>query len=425
MTELIPLGALIGIDWADAAHEISLQAADTGAVEHHTLAHTPEAIRAWMGEVRARFPDRVGIALETSRGPLIHALLDYDWVVLYPVNPRSLARFRETFTPSGAKADVPDAELLRELLAKHRDRLRAWEPDDAPTRALRRLVESRRRSVDFGTRLTQQLRAALKEYFPQAVDWVGEDLTSPLACDFLLTWPTLEAVQRARPARLRQFYTAHHCRRPDVIEARLAAIRAATPLTQDQAVVETSVLVVQMLAGQLQALGASLQRFDTEIARRFAAHEDAALFRDLPGGGAALAPRLLVAFGTNRERFPRAADLQELSGIAPVCERSGKSSVTHWRWAAPTFLRQTFHEFAQHSVRESAWARAYYATQRARGKDHHQAVRALAFKWIRVLWRCWHDRTPYDEARYTRALTERASPLAARLVSTGDVSEAA
>jgi len=422
---LIRLSALIGIDWADEAHAISLQPADTNVVERHRLLHTPEAIKTWMGALRARFPDGpVGIAIETSRGPLIHALLDYDWVVLYPINPRSLARFRETFTPSGAKDDEPDADLLRELLAKHRDRLRAWVPDATPTRALRRLVESRRTTVDLGTKLTQQLRAALKEYFPQALDWVGADLTSALACDFLLTWPTLEAVQRARPARLRRFYTAHHVRRSELIEARVAAIHAATPLTHDQAVVETGALMVQMLAKQLQALGGSIARFDDEIARRFAAHEDAALFSALPGSGAALAPRLLVAFGTDRERFPRAADIQELSGIAPVRERSGQSWIIHWRWAAPTFVRQTFQEFAQHSIRSSPWARAYYALQRSRGKDHHKAVRALAFKWIRILWRCWRDRTPYDEARYTRALQQRASPLAARLTGTDGTSKA-
>jgi transposase len=426
MTDLIPLGAVIGIDWADTAHEISLQATGSDRVEHRQLRHTPEAIQAWMGELRARFPaGRVGIAIETSRGPLIHALLDYAWVVLYPINPRSLARFRETFTPSGAKADVPDADLLRELLAKHRDRLRAWEPDDVPTRALRRLVANRRKSVDLASKLTQQLTAALKEYFPQALEWVGDDLTSALAYDFLRMWPTLEAVQRTRPARVRRFYTAHHVRRPELIEARLAAMQRATPLTQDPAVVEPSVLVVQMLAEQLHALGASVRRFDDEIARRFAAHEDAALFKDLPGGGPALAPRLLVAFGTNRARFPRASDVSERSGIAPVCERSGQTWLVHWRWAAPTFLRQTFQEFAHHSIRYSAWARAYYALQRSRGKTHHAAVRALAYKWIRILWRCWQDRTPYDEARYVRALHVRGSGLAAHVPSADGAYQAA
>ena len=327
MAELIPLVALLGIDWADQSHEISLQpgAPQDAGVERHQLPHTPEAIRAWMGELRGRFPvGAVGVAIESSRGPLIHALLDYDWVVLYPVNPRSLARFRETFTPSGAKDDAPDADLLRELLATHRHRLRPWMPDTEATRALRRLVESRRHAVDLPTKFTQQLTAALKEYYPQALDWAGTDLGSEMACEFLLAWPTLEAVQQVRPQRLRSFYTRHHCRRPDRIEARLAAIREATPLTVDRAVIASGVLVVQMLARQLETLGVSIRRFDDEIAARFAAHEDAPLFSALPGSGAALAPRLLAAFGSDRTRFPHASEVQAFSAIAPVRERSGK-----------------------------------------------------------------------------------------------------
>src|SRR5690606_10016167 len=137
--------------------------------------------------------------------------------------------------------DASDADLLRELLAKHRDRLRAWEPDDAATRSLRRLAEMRRGAVDTRTKLVQQLRAALKEYFPQALSWAGDDLASTLACDFLLTWPTLEAVQRARPATIRKFYYNHNCRRGDLIEKRIREIADATPLTRDPAIIETNV----------------------------------------------------------------------------------------------------------------------------------------------------------------------------------------
>lgn len=416
MAELRPLAALIGIDWSDQYHDVSLQETSSEQVENRRIRHTPEVLADWIAELRTRFPGGfVGVAVETSRGPLIHALLEHEFIVLYPINPRSLHRYREAFAPSGAKDDQPDADLLREMLAKHRDRLRPWVPDDVETRALRRLVQSRRNAVDLRTQLTQQLNAALKEYFPQAISWAGEDLASPLACDFLLTWPTLAGLQRARPHTIRKFYFAHNCRRTDLIEQRLADIQKATPLTRDPAIVQTSVLLVQMLANQLKTLAPSIQRFDKEIAERFASHADADLFKSLPGSGAALAPRLLVAFGSDRERFPNAADLQQYSGIAPVTERSGQSSWVHWRWAAPTFVRQTFHEFAQHSIRQSNWARAFYALQRARGKGHHAAVRALAFKWIRIIWRCWQDRTPYDDARYTRSLIQRGAALALHL----------
>jgi transposase len=412
----IPLAAVIGIDWADQHHDISLQESGSATVEALRLPHTPEALTAWLVGLRARFGGKpVGIAVETSRGPLIHALLDYEFIVLYPVNPRSLQRFREAFFPSGAKDDGPDANLLREMLLKHRDRLRAWEADDVETRTLRRLVQDRRRLVDLKTKLVQHLTAALKEYFPQALSWAGEDLSGPMASAFLLRWPTLEALQRARPQQVRKFFYAHNCRRDELIEQRLGEIAAATPLTRDAAVIATSVLLVQTLVRQLQALTPSLACFEREIEGRFAAHPDADLFRSLPGSGPALSPRLLVIFGADRSRFESADEIQRLSGIAPVTRGSGKSRSVHWRWAAPKFVRQSLHEFAHHSIRYSAWARAYYDQQRARGHGHHAAVRALAFKWIRIIYRCWQQRTPYDEKTYVRALLHRGSPLAHKL----------
>lgn len=415
----LELAAYIGLDWADQHHDVALLEAGSRSIERRRVDHTPEALSAWIAELRRRFGRRpVGICLELSRGPLIYALLQYaDFLVLYPVNPKSLKRFRETFAPGGSKDDPKDAELALELLAKHGDRLKAWKPDTPETRALQRLVEARRGAVDLRTQLTQQLRDTLKGYFPQALEWAGE-LSSRMACDFLLKWTALEAIQRSQRETVRRFYYGHGCRRGELIEKRIGEIQAAVPLTRDRAIIETSVLTVRMLVQQIRTLGPSITRYDEEIDKRFQAHPDAELFSSLPGAGAALAPRLLAAFGTDRERFDSATSLQQYSGIAPVIERSGKSTfIVRWRWAAPTFLRQSFHEFANQSIQQSRWARAFYELQRERGKGHHAAIRSLAFKWIRILWRCWQDRTPYDEAAYIQTLRQRGSPLVWRLHS--------
>lgn len=408
--------ALVGLDWADRKHDVALREAGSDSVERLQLPHTPEAIAEWVAGLRRRFGGRpVAIALEQSRGGLIHALLPYAFLVLYPVNPASFAKYRKLFAPSGAKDDPGDAELLLDFLAKHGDQLQPWVPDDVETRALGRLVEARRKAVNLRTKLIQKLTAELKGYFPQALAWTGRNLASRLATDFLLKWPTLEAVQRARRKAVRRFYYAHNCRATERIEDRVAEIRDAEPLTTDPAIVETSVLTVQMLARQLQALEPSIRAYDQQIAQLFREHPDADLFECLPGAGAALAPRLLAAFGTDRSRYASALDLQKYSGIAPVTERSGNRWWVHWRQSAPTFLRQTFHEFAQHSIQHSPWARAYYQQQRERGSRHHAAVRSLAFKWQRILFRCWQNRTPYSEAHYLDALQRRGSPLAARI----------
>ena len=228
MSESLQLAAYIGLDWADDHHDVSLQEADARTVERGQVTHTPEALSEWIAGLRQRFGGRyVGICLETSRGPVVHALLEHEFIVLYPVNPKSLKRFRETFAPSGAKDDPADADLLRELLAKHRDRLEPWVPDDAETRALARLVQARRKTVDLRTQLTQALCAELKGYFPQAVAWTGHDLTTRMATDFVLKWPTLEAVQRAQPQTVRKFYYAHNCRRSKLVEQRLNEIAGA------------------------------------------------------------------------------------------------------------------------------------------------------------------------------------------------------
>ena len=154
-----------------------------------------------------------------------------------------------------------------------------------------------------------------------------------------------------------------------------------------------------------------MARFDREIAQLADTLPDYALFSPVPGAGAVYAPRLLVAFGEQRERYASATAIQNYAGIAPVTERSGNKCWVHWRLQCPTFLRQTFVEWTAQSIPHSYWARAFYEQQRAKGCSHQAALRALAFKWIRILYRCWQDRTPYDEATYLNALKRRDSPL--------------
>jgi transposase len=201
------------------------------------------------------------------------------------------------------------------------------------------------------------------------------------------------------------------------IQERLERIAAAKPLTTDAALVPGGRLFVRSLATQLLALAEPLRQYDRQLADAMRLHPDAAIFQSFPGAGDALAPRLLAAFGADRQRLASAAQMQDLSGISPVTRRSGKSVSILRRWACNKFLRQTFHEFAQHSLARSVWAKAYYQLLRQRGKQHHAAVRALAFKWIRILFRCWKQRICYDELLYCAQLLQRRSPLLAHLAT--------
>jgi transposase len=403
--------AWLGLDWADQKHAISLQAAGSSRLESFTVEQKPEALHAWIAELRARFPEgKIALALEQSRGAVIYTLMNYDFLLLYPVPPQALAAYRKAFASSGAKSDPTDADLLRELAGTHRDRLRAWQPDDPLTRQLRLLVEHRRRTVADRTRLTNRLKALLKTYFPQALEWAG-DLRTAAAGEFIGSWPSLEALQQAPRSRVRRFFQEHRRLSAEELQQLGQAIDQAQPLTRDRALVEASALMAKTLVEQLRPVIAALAQLDQELEKLFAQHPDHDLFADLPGAGDALAPRLAVAFGSDRDRYESAQQIQEFAGLAPVTESSGKQRWVHWRLACPKFLRQTFHEFAAASIPRSLWARAYYQQQRQRGASHHGAVRALAYKWVRILYACWKDRTPYDEQRYLKALQRHHSPL--------------
>jgi transposase len=407
----LEFAAYIGLDWAHEAHAISLRAADSHEVEQYTIKHQPAALAEWVSNLRQRFGGRpIAVALEQARGPLVYALMHYDFLVLFPVNPKMLAKYREAFRLAGAKDDPADADLLRELVTLHRDKLRAWHPDDEQTRLLMLLVEHRRQLSKEQTRLTNRLKELLKLYYPHALSCVGE-LKTLLACDFLQRWPSLHAAQAASEVELHQFYQAHHCRRSSLIERRVAELKIAQPLTQDQAVITAAVAWVEVITNQLRVVLAGIAKFDVQIAELFASHPDQELFSSFPGAGAVLAPRLLTAMGTDRGRFGTAQQVQEFAGTAPVTERSGKSCWVHWRWACPKFVRQSFHEFAGQSVRFSVWAKAFYQQQRQRGKGHHAALRSLANRWIRIIYRCWQTRQPYCEETYSQALRRRRSPL--------------
>ena len=403
--------AFIGIDWADAKHDICLQAADTDDREFTILAHRPDTIEAWALSLKLRFQGRpLAVCLELTKGPLVYALQKYDFLVLFPVNPATLAKYRQAFTPSHAKDDPTDAELQLELLIRHRDKLNPLKPQGVSMRTLQHLVEQRRGLVDDKVRITNRLTYALKQYFPQVLQWF-KDKDTGVFCDFLSRWPTLKQAKLARKTTLATFFREHNVRYPRIIEERLSAIKAATPLTNDVSVILPHQLLVQVLVEQLRVSLGAIERFDTEIDAVAQALPDYALFRALPGAGPAYASRLLAAFGEQRERYQSAAEIQKYAGIAPVTERSGKKCWVHWRLRCPKFLRQTFVEWAAETIPRCFWAGAYYRQQRDKGCSHQAALRALAFKWIRILYRCWQTRTPYDESTYLNALKRRGSSL--------------
>ena len=409
------IGVCVGLDWADQEHAYALRMSGSSEIERGNVKQTPESLQSWLNELRERSGGGwVAIAVEQSRGALVYALMDYDFVLIYPINPKSLSKYREAFYPSGSKDDPRDADLALDYLLKHRERIRLWQPESPEVRCLRLLSEQRRKLVDLRVDLTNQWTASLKSYFPQALKWAGP-LQGKTACDFLNRWPSLQVLQRAKPATIRRFFKSHRARDSQKLQQKLDQIKLARALTNDAAIVTAASLLTQSLAGQILQLNESIQRYDAKIEELFNHHPDHFIFNSLPGAGKVLGPRLLAVFGDDRDRFESAGEVQTVSGIAPLQRNSGKTRIVLYRWACPKFVRQSVHEFAALSRHWCPWAQAFYQMQVSQGKDHHVAVRSLAFKWLRIIYRCWKNRVPYDEAIYMASLKANNAPLLAFL----------
>lgn len=409
-----PLELVIGLDRSDTKADLHLINTRTGECRSETIHTAPEAFCEWLQQLRQLHPQAsVGLCLEQPAVHLIPFLETYNWITLYPINPITLQKFREAFVTSRAKNDTKDARYLAELLLAHRDKLKAWAPEDSATRGIQQLVYHRRAVVDERTGLTNRLQGLLKQYFPQALVLCGDDLWRPLATAFLLKWPSLQTAQKAKPANLTQFYHLNGSRSAKLLQERLALVEKGVPVTDEKALIDSFALRVQLICRQLQLVVRTVKEYDTQIAQAFAQHPDREIFASFPGAGPTLGPRLLASMGSDRERFASASNLQCYTGTAPVTKQSGGSRYIHRRYLCPKYHRQSFHEFAKESVLWCRWAGAFYLDQRTKGKPHHTAVRALSYKWQRIIFRCWQTHKPYDDKTYEAALTKSNSHLVA------------
>jgi transposase len=407
--------AHVGLDWADQKHFWAMRTAD-GKLQRGELLNTPEAIQVWTADLAKRFGGRpVAVALEQSRGAVISMLGKYAHLVLFPIHPNTVSNYRKAFSPSGAKSDPGDGHLILELLLTHPDKFRRLQPDTVETRGLQFLAEERRKLVNQHTSEVQRLIGWLKQTFPQILQWF-DDPACAMVGALLRRWPTLPALQKASPKTLRKFFGQQNCRSEERIEERIEQIRQSVVAINDEALKQTGLLCIQNSVALLETMRVGIATFDRQIAEIYRKHPDRAIMESFPGAGPVLEPRLIAAVGSMRDRFESANSLACFAGIAPVKESSGKSLWVHWRWACPKFIRQTFHEWAGCSIRTCDWAREFYDRQRDKGKGHHAAVRALAFKWIRIFFRCWRDRIPYNEQLHLKALQKHVPKPAPALV---------
>jgi transposase len=403
----------VGIDWASQTHAVCVL--DDAGTKHANfqVGHTADGLDQLIARLgRLGDPATLAVAIERPDGRLVDRLLEAGHPVV-AVQPNAIKAWRDAEILSGAKNDPGDAHLLAEYLRLRRHRLRVLAPFSAETRALRAVVRTRGDLVDQRVATANQLGACLEAFWPGAKG-IFADLATPIALDFLARYPTPESAANLGERRMAAFLTKHgYCgRRPPA--QLLTRLRAAPPGLCGTVEVEARRDAVLALVGVLRALLAGIKDLDRSVVAHLGEHPDAEIFTSLPRSGRINAAQVLAEWGDCRPAYADAEAVACLAGATPVTKQSGKHTAVSFRWACNKRFRQAICTFADNSRHASPWAAKVYADALARGHDHPHAVRVLARAWIRVIWRCWIDQTPYDPAKHGAAqkLTEMATTAA-------------
>lgn len=407
------INLFIGMDRSDKCIDVHLLDQQGNDHSHAQILTDPHSLTAWANEILDLLPAGTSAALCIEQ-PCINLtgfFRRFPSFKLYLINPMILKRYRETFNISKAKDDKKDAHHLAKLLFEKHSVLKPWHAGDRTAAKLAVLTEKRRQLVVQRGSISNKLIQLLKDYYPQAFELYGKTIYAPLACAFLKKWPSLQAIQKATPASIERFYIQHSSRRPYLIERRLKLIDQAIPITDDPSIIEPYSALTVAFAEQLSTISKNIQAFDKMISETVDSHPDAYIFQSLPGAGDQLSARLLAFFGNDCSKYPTVSAVLNHSGISPVTKQSGQHRVVHRRYSCPKFAHQTFVEWAGQTINKSTWAKAYHRQQKAKGQAHNAILRGLAYKWIRIVYRCWQNHQCYDEQHYQMALRKSGSPL--------------
>jgi len=392
----------VGIDWAAAEHAVCVLDRDGRKVAAFTVEHTAAGfakLAARLGKLGEA--ERVPVAIERPDGRLVDALLEAGHPVV-PVKPNAIKAWREAEVLSGAKSDPGDAAVIADYLRVRIHRLRPAAPYSPHTKALRAVVRSRGDLVEARVAATNQLAALLDAQWPGAKA-IFADISSAIALAFLRKYPTAVAAASLTEKKLAAFCAkqGYSGRKPAAVL--LARLRNAPAGATDPVLSQGVRDAVLAQVGVLTALNAAIKTLDRSIGERMHAHPDAEIFRSFPRAGTINAAQILAEWGDAREAFDHPDALAALAGITPVTKTSGKQRGVSFRWACNKRLRVAITTFADNSRHASPWAAHTYNRARADGKDHPHAVRILARAWLRVMWRCWQNATPYDPALHGAA----------------------
>lgn len=400
----------VGFDWASDKHDVVAVDATGNIVLDCTF---PDTAEGW-ADLRQRMVQRVGAALgrvavvvETCNGPAVERLLEMG-VAVYPIGAKVAKALRECKNAAGCKSDRLDAWSFGEGLRANGQQWKALVPEDALTYELRLLCRDEVKLIEQRTALVLQLKEALHEYYPAALE-AFDDWVSSAAWAFVIAFPTPQLLVACGKRRWEKFLHSHRMYRQTTYQQRLEIFARADHFCGPPAVTAAKSRLAVVLVKQLQLLDKQLQDYRQAIENLFDRHPDRDIFNSLPGIGAKVAPRLLSEFGSHRDRFETHQSIQTYAGSAPVTRESGKTRVVMFRRSCNKHLRSAANFLADLSRAKCVWAQVYYEQKREQGKSHSTALRCLAQRWLKILWKMWQTRQPYNEALHLLNQTRHGS----------------
>ena len=406
----------IGIDWAEKHLDYCIENNSGDVIKRGRVDNDDNgfnSILSLLGKENIELSS-IAVAIESPHQHVVDFLLARG-VDVYPVNPGAIYDYRKSRKPSGSKSDEGDAQLIASYLREHHKSLRVWRLPEPKLRQLKLLVDDRDKVVTEKVRLQNQLRSTLTGYFPQAVDAFC-DITCPTSLDFLEQFPTFKATEAKTDEDWQLFLDEHRVHNPNARQRFLSALKSK-PITVDEAVVAAKSLLTKTIVSQLRQITSALKEYHKRIKELLLEFSDGTLFRSLPGVDVILASKLLVAIGTDRERFSSANELQSYFGTAPYTKSSGQYRGVHFRFACHKGMRAALGQMAFASLRNSAWAKSYYNRKRKEGKKVYHALRCLANSWLKVNYRfasplryeifaIWKNETEYDETKHLASIAQ-------------------
>lgn len=404
---------LVGVDSSESRHDVYAATGVPGEVLRFHVSNDVAGLDVLLAKLEAHWPGRGrAFGFENPQSRFALALRACGERV-YSTNPHAVQNLRKGLNPSGKKDDPADAHAIQVFLRENLDKLTPVRTSSETGALLQARVAERMELVRHKTQLLNQLTALLKLTYPVVLGLFSK-LDQDLTLAFLARWPTPALLTQLPLAEFQAFLREHRYPQPKQAAALWKQLQA--PQLAPNALLEQQHQGTRgRLLTRLQCVRSQVHEVEQEIKALFQEHPDQDIFSSLPGAGDILAPGLLATLGDDRTAWQSVAHLTAHCGTTPVTQQSGKKSSVHMRRHCDKDRRYILHQFANASRRKCPWAQEFYRKQMQQKKSHATALRNLATKWLRIIWKLWQDGSNYDPAELEKRRKQRSEPKGSRI----------